>query len=125
MSEKIELAIRFFKAAEDDPQRFRDICSPELQAIQNGGRPMSLETLISFGSAVRNTVKNFRYENAIRSETATGFVEEHDIKGTLPDSSELKMSVCVVAETANGRITAMREYFDLTAASGLGNALSN
>lgn len=125
MSENIELAIQFFKAAEEDPQRFREICSPDLQAVQNGGRPMSLETLISFGTAVRDVVKNFRYENAIRSETATGFVEEHDINGTLPDGSELKMSVCVVAETANGRIIAMREYLDLTAAAGLTSALSN
>ena len=124
MSQQLDLAIRFFKAATEEPENFREICSPDLKAIQNGGHPMDLETLISFGTAVKNAVKDFRYVNAIRSETETGFVEEHDIKGTLPDGSELNLSVCVVAETANGRITHMREYLDLTAAAGLAAALS-
>jgi len=125
MSQSIDLAISFFKAAEENPQQFREICSPDMLAIQNGGRPMSLDTLIKFGVAVKSAVRDFRYVNAIRSETNTGFVEEHDIQGTLPDGSALNIAVCVVAEISEGRITHMREYLDLTAAAGLVAALSN
>jgi ketosteroid isomerase-like protein len=120
----IELAKRFFSAAETDPGNFREVCAPNLEASQNGGPAMNLETLIEFGSSVKQVVSGFRYDNPIRSETKTGFVEEHDVVGTLPDGSELKLAVCVVAEVSDGKITRLREYLDTAAAAGLIAALA-
>lgn len=63
------------------------------------------------------------YADAIRSATATGFVEEHAVRGTLPDGSRLDLPVCVVADVVDGKKTNLREYFDTGAAAGLIRAL--
>jgi len=51
-------------------------------------------------------------ENPIRSETSNGFVEEHDVCGTLPDGTKLRFSACVVATVSESKITQLREYFE-------------
>ncbi|MFK8029876.1 MAG: nuclear transport factor 2 family protein [Gammaproteobacteria bacterium] len=122
--DKTTLAESIFEAfTHGDTDAVRTLCSPDLKAIQNGGVPMDLETLIGFSLAVRSVVKNFRYEDAVRSETESGFVEEHSVRGELPTGCELDLKVCVVAVVSDGKITEMREYFDSTAAAGVAAAL--
>jgi len=75
-------------------------------------------------AAVRRAVKDFRYEDAVRSTTETGFVEEHAVRGTLPDGTALELAVCVVATVKDGRVTDVREYLDSAASIGLAAALS-
>ena len=69
-------------------------------------------------------VKDFHYENAVRSATESGFVEEHQVCGTLPDGGELNLAVCVVAQLRDGKISVLREYFDSRAAAKLLAALA-
>ena len=102
----------------------RKLCAPNFRASQNGGPAMDLDTLLGFNAAVHKAVRDFRYENPVRSATATGFVEEHAVRGTLPDGSRLDLQVCVVAEVSGGKVTALREYLDGKAAEGLIRALS-
>lgn len=54
---------------------------------------------------------------------ATGFVEEHKVRGTLTDGSKLDLAVCVLADVRDGKICDLREYLDTSAASGLLEAL--
>lgn len=120
----IELAEALFAGfASGDEQAVRHLCTADLQAIQNFAPPMSLDSLLKFSSAVHRLVENFRYEDAIRTETSAGFVEEHRVRGTLPDGSELNLAACVVAEVQNGKISVLREYLDGAAAVGLVRAL--
>jgi len=116
----IEIAAALFQAFVDgDDETARSLCSDNFQAIQNGGSPMDLATVLAFSAAVQSVVRDFRYENPKRSATQAGFVEEHDVCGTLPDGAELRLSVCVVAEMNVGKITSMREYFDSASAAAL------
>ena len=85
---------------------------------------MDLESLLAFSASVHKVVKDFRYENPVRSATESGFVEEHGVRGTLADGSRLDLSVCVVADLTGGKITELREYFDTKAADALIRALS-
>lgn len=120
-----ELAEKLFKAfARGDADGVRRLCSPDMQARQNNGPAMNLDALLEFALAVNRVVKDFRYEDAVRSATETGFVEEHSVRGTLPDGSELNLAVCVVADVRNGKLTDLREYLDFAAAAGLVEALS-
>lgn len=122
--EHTALAESLFEAfTSGDDASARALCTNDLQAIQNHGRPMSLDTLLEFARAVRGVVENYRYEDAIRTNTANGFIEEHSVCGTLPDGSELRLAACVVGEVRNGKITALREYVDSFAAIGLSKAL--
>lgn len=119
-----KLAEDLFQAfAEGDDDTVRHLCAPDLQAIQNGGAPMNLATLLVFSAAVRSVVKDFRYENPIRSKTDDGFVEEHDVCGTLPDGAELRFSACVVGTVSDSKITQLREYFDSASVASLASYL--
>lgn len=119
-----ELCEALFDAfAKGDEERVRSLCAPDMQAQQNNNPPMDLDTLLEFSRSVLRVVDDFRYEDARRSETATGFVEEHSVRGVLPDGSALNLAVCVVADVRDGKICNLREYLDVSAASGLIAAL--
>lgn len=120
-----EIAKQLFAAlaGKDDPA-VRRLCSPGLRVTQNNGRPMDLETLLRFSGAVGRVVTNFRYAEAVRTATETGFVEEHSVQGTLPNGKALDFRVCVVADVEDGTVTSVREYFDSAAATGLVSALA-
>ena len=120
-----DLAEKLFNAFEKgDEAAVRSLCGPEFKAIQNHAPAMDLDSLLRFSLAVNNIVKDFHYEDAIRTETTHGFIEEHSVHGTLPDGSALKLSACVVAEVRQGKIVELREYLDGSAARGLIKALA-
>lgn len=120
-----KLAERLFVAlASGDDAAVRQLCSPDLEATQNQAAAMDLDTLLGFAAAARSVLKSFRYEDAIRSATESGFVEEHTVRGTLPDGSDFELAVCLVGEVRGGRITSLREYFDSAAAAKLAQALT-
>lgn len=120
------LAKTLFTALQkNDANAVRALCHPKLLAYQNLAPAMDLETLLDFTNKVTQKVPNFRYENPIIHSTEAGFVEEHLVRGTLNDSEELELAVCVVAEVINGKVTVMREYVDSSAAQGLIAALSS
>lgn len=120
-----EIAKQLFAAlARQDDAAVRRLCAPDMRVRQNNGRPMSLDTLLRFNAAVGRVVKDFRYEDAVRSATGAGFVEEHAVRGTLPDGKALDLAVCVVADVKDGRVTDVREYLDSAAAAGLSAALA-
>jgi ketosteroid isomerase-like protein len=119
-----EIAKQLFAAlAGQDEAAVRRLCAPGLRVRQNHGRPMSLETLLKFNRKVGAAVTGFRYEDTVRSATDTGFVEEHAVRGTLPDGTALELAVCVVATVKDGRVTDVREYLDSAASAGLAAAL--
>lgn len=120
-----ELAKTLFDAfSNNDAAAARAVCSPDLKAYQNSRDAMSLDTLLQFSAAVSAVLKNFRYEDCVCSATENGFVEEHKVRGTFADGSELLLSACVVGEVSEGKVTVLREYVDSAAASGLLKALS-
>ena len=120
-----KLAEALFEAlAKCDDDAVRKLCARDFRANQNGGPAMDLETLLGFNAAVHKVVRDFRYENPVRSATATGFVEEHAVRGKLADGSPLELHVCVVAELSDGKVKAVREYVDNRAAAGLIRALN-
>ena len=120
-----KLAQALFEALTNcDDVSVRKLCAPDFRASQNGGPVMNLETLLGFNTAVHKIVRDFRYENPVRSATEIGFVEEHAVRGTLSDGNTLNFQVCVVAELSDGKVSMIREHFDTKAAQGLIKALS-
>ncbi|HBW82545.1 MAG: hypothetical protein CMD92_01730 [Gammaproteobacteria bacterium] len=120
-----QIAAKLFTAFETgDMDMVRNLCAPEFKARQNLNNEFDVETLIQFSKAVSTLVSDFRYEDVIRSATSKGFVEEHTVRGTLPDGGELTLAACVVADIENGKIAQLREYVDTAAAAGLSAALA-
>ena len=100
------------------------LLSEDFAGIQNGGPVMDGASLIAFSVAVKKVVPDFHYEEVRCEATASGFVEEHLVCGTLPDGSALKLPACVVGEVAEGQIRVLREYLDSRQATGLLKALA-
>ena len=114
----------FAAFARGDAEAVRNLCTDDLRLRQNNNEPMNLDTMLGFALAVHGAVKNFRYEIVVRSATATGFVEEHSVRGTLPDGSALDLATCIVADLRDGKVHDMREYVDRVSAAGLASVLS-
>jgi ketosteroid isomerase-like protein len=114
----------FDALARGDADGVRRLCAADLTLRQNNNEPMDLDALLGFALAVHGAVKDFRYENVVRASTETGFVEEHSVRGTLPDGSPLDLAACVVADVRDGKVTDVREYVDGVAAAGLISALA-
>ena len=120
-----QIAAKLFTAFQTgDMDTVRNLCAPEFKARQNLNNEFDVETLIQFSEAVSTIVSDFRYEDVIRSATNKGFVEEHTVRGILPDGGELTLAACVVADIENGKIAQLREYVDTAAAAGLSAALA-
>ncbi|MEE4298204.1 MAG: nuclear transport factor 2 family protein [Pseudomonadales bacterium] len=120
-----ELAERLFAGlAAGDAAAVGELCADDFRGHQNAGPAMDLATLMNFTRAVLGVVDDFRYEEAVRSTTETGFVEEHRVRGTLPDGSALDLAACVVGEVRDGRVVELREYLDSRAARTLLAALA-
>lgn len=120
-----DLAERLFAGlAAGDADAVGALCAEDFRGHQNAGPPMDLATLMTFTKAVLGVVKGFRYEEAIRSATDTGFVEEHRVRGTLPDGAELDLAACVVGTVQDGKVVELREYLDSRAARPLLAALA-
>lgn len=120
-----EIATTLFKAFESgDMDTVRSLCAPDFRARQNLNPEFDVHTLVKFSQAVSAVLQDFRYEDIKRAATATGFVEEHMVRGTLQDGSELTIAACVVADIEDGKIRHLREYLDSAAAAGLLKALA-
>ncbi len=125
MSLNTDLAERFFTAsAGGDTAAMTALCAEDVVVRQNSGPSLGLRALTGLAGAVKKAAPDFRYENAVRYDTGAGFVEEHDVCGTLADGTTFRMAVCVVATVAEGLITSMHEYLDTADAQPLLNAMS-
>lgn len=120
----VDIATALFTAfASGDADAARSLCALNLTASQNGGPQMDLETVLHFAIAVKTAAPDFRYEEAICSDTGTGFVEEHRVRGTFTNGGEIDLTVCIVAEVEDGKITVLREYFDPAGAAAIAAVL--
>ena len=120
-----QLSRTLFNAFENgDEAAIRLACHVNVQVQQNLNPAMSLDSLVQFSLAVKNLVPDFHYENITCTETAKGFVEEHDACGTLPDGTKLQLRACVVAEVEDQRLVSLREYVDTVPAQKLLAALT-
>ena len=125
MTDNTQIARAIFNAFEtNDMDAARALLADTFEGSQNGGPIMDRERLLAFSSAVNAKVPDFRYEDFVCAATLDGFVEEHTVKGTLPDGETLNLRLCVVASVEDGLITSVREYLDSASAAGLATALA-
>jgi ketosteroid isomerase-like protein len=64
-------------------------------------------------------VSGKRYEDVVRHATPTGYVEQHVLRGTAPNGTELNIHACLVVTVSGGRISRIDEYLDSQAAVAL------
>ena len=60
-------------------------------------------------------IVGLRYEIVDRTEIPGGFVQQHILRGTGPNGTEVAMPACLVVTVADDVVTSMREYCDPSA----------
>ena len=125
VSDNTTIARAMFDAFQSgDMDAARAILANDFTGSQNGGPDMSRDVLLGFSGAVKAAVPDFRYEEIVCAATPDGFVEEHTVRGTLPDGEAINLRLCVVGTVENGKVTSLREYLDSAGAAGLAKALA-
>ena len=59
-----------------------------------------------------STFSTKQYDEVRRHEWDTGFVQQHVLRLTKQDGTEISLPACIVATVADGRITRIDEYLD-------------
>lgn len=112
----LQLADRLFAAvAAGDLAALRDeIYAPDCRIWHNGdGVAQTVEqNLMVLGWAVKH-IAELRYEEVRRQRTATGFVQQHVLRGRIANGTELRVPACMIGTVADGRITRLEEYLDM------------
>ena len=126
MNANTQIARAIFDAFQNgDVEAARALLCEDFSGSQNGGPAMGRDALLGFSAAVKAKVPDFRYEDIVCTATDCGFVEEHTVRGTLPDGDEINLRLCVIGTVADGQINELREYLDTAAAAGLAKALGS
>jgi ketosteroid isomerase-like protein len=113
-SDMLDLCERFFAAAAaGDVEAMREMYAPEAVIWNNHTMvTQNVEQNLQMLAAVVRHIRGFRYEDVNRQVTASGFVEEHVLRGETPDGAQLSVPACVVCEVVDGRITRFSEYLN-------------
>jgi ketosteroid isomerase-like protein len=114
MPSNLDLCDQLFSAIErGDIEAVRSIYAPDAVIWHNndGLEENPERNLRVLGWVVKN-VRDLRYEEIGRQETATGFVQQHVLRGVAPNGTPLEIPACIVCQVKDGRITRLEEYLD-------------
>jgi ketosteroid isomerase-like protein len=78
----------------------------------NDGAAQSVDENLRVLRWATSRIAGFRYEDVRRTATASGFIEQHVLRGTAPNGEELRVPACIVCTVTDSRITRLDEYLD-------------
>jgi ketosteroid isomerase-like protein len=110
----LDLCERFFSAVSSgDLDAVRAMYAPDAVIWHNNdGLEQTAEQNMRILRWATSAIASFRYEDVKRKATPDGFIEEHVMRGTAPNGTELRVPTCLVCTVRDGRITRVNEYFD-------------
>lgn len=108
------VADRLFAAIErGDVDAVAQLYAPDVAIWHNlTGHTQDRDENLKLLRAVTRRVKDLRYEEVRRERTASGFVQQHVLRGRNPAGKALEIPVCLVVAVTAGRITRIDEYLD-------------
>jgi len=114
MPSNLEVCDKLFSAImRGDIETVREIYAPDAIIWHNDdGATQTPDENVRVLRWVTRNVRDLRYEEIRRHETATGFVQQHVLRGVAPNGTELEIPACIVCEVAEGHITRLDEYLD-------------
>lgn len=111
----MDVAERLFKAIErGEVDAIRAIYAPGAKIWHNfDGVEQSVEENLAVLGWVVSNIAEVAYTEVRRSPTATGFVQQHVMRGRVKSTGrEFAMPACIVCIVNGGRITRLDEYLD-------------
>jgi ketosteroid isomerase-like protein len=110
----LEVAERLFAAiAAGDIDAVAALYHPDIAVWHNsdGMEQTAQDNLLILRWVARN-IGELRYEDVRWSETPSGFVQQHVMRGVAPSGTPIEVPACIVATVENGKITRLDEYLD-------------
>ena len=130
MSEVFEVGERFFSAIEaGDMEAVRDVYHPDVAVWHNSDglehreRGQSRDDNVALLSVLTNKIKDWKYDIWFREATESGMVQQHTLRGRLPNGEALAIPVCIVLQIQDGCITRLDEYIDSAHTQSMVDAL--
>jgi len=119
--ETLALAERMFRAIEiGDLDDLRELYDPDIVVWANfDDREQDIDGSMRLLGWLCAKLSDRRYDVKRRDVIPGGFLQEHVLRGTAPDGSEVAMPACIVATVVDGRITRVNEYLDPTGVGAL------
>jgi ketosteroid isomerase-like protein len=110
----LDLCERFFAAVTaGDLDAVRSIYAPDAVIWHNNDdAEQGVEENLRVLRWATSRISGFRYEDVRRMVTASGFMEQHTLRGQAPNGEELRLPACIVCTVRDSRITRLDEYFD-------------
>ena len=132
MSEALEVGERLFGEIEaGDIETLREIYHPDVviwhnsDGLERRERGQNREDNLALLSVLTKVVRDWKYDVWFREATESGMVQQHTLRGRLPNGEELAIPVCIVLQIADGRITRLDEYIDSAHTRPMVEALRN
>ena len=119
MNEVFAVGERFFSAIEAaDMEAVRNVYHPDVtvwhnvDGLENRKRGQSREDNVALLTVLTNKIKDWKYDIWFREATESGMVQQHTLRGRLPNGEALAIPVCIVLQIQDGCIMRLDEYID-------------
>jgi uncharacterized protein len=106
--------IRFFAALEaGDIETLREIYAPDALIWHNDDlAEQSVEDNLKVLQGLHRAVSGLRYDVIRRAATTDGVLQQHVLRGALPDGTEVELHAAMYLQVRDGHITRIEEYLD-------------
>lgn len=108
------VADRMFRAIEDgDLAALRACYAPGVQVWTNfDDATIGVDDALRVVGWLTERLTDRRYDVRRRELIDGGFLQEHVLRGSAPDGTEIAMPACIVATVEQGAISVIHEYLD-------------
>ena len=106
--------IRFFAALEaGDIETLREIYAPDAVIWHNDDLiEQPVEDNLKVLQGLHRAVSGLRYDIVRRVATADGVLQQHVLRGRLPNGTDVELHAAMYLQVRDGHITRIEEYLD-------------
>jgi ketosteroid isomerase-like protein len=109
-----DVVVRFFAALEaGDTGTLREIYSPDALIWHNDDLlEQSVDDNLKVLAGLHKVVSGLRYDVVRRVPAKDGVLQQHVLRGTLPDGSPVELHAAMYLQVKDGHVTRIEEYLD-------------
>ncbi len=109
-----EVVVRFFAALEaGDIGTLREIYAPDALIWHNDDLlEQSVEDNLTVLQGLHRAVAGLRYDVIRRAAVSDGVLQQHVLRGMLPNGAEVELHAAMYLQVRDGRVTRIEEYLD-------------
>ena len=110
----MEVVVRFFAALEaGDLATLREIYAPDAVIWHNDDLvEQPAEENLKVLQGLHRAVSGLRYDIVRRVPATDGVLQQHVLRGSLPDGTEVELHAAMYLQVRDGHVTRIEEYLD-------------